>query len=185
MSGISNNNIIELARNIATTHTAIGHVEGDKKNNRLFFFNAEQINSDTKSALNLNKLILGLTLTAKDNVSWNYKDTGTAVQKTKYVTLAVLGKVKPGDWAGENEVCQNAEAVIDDITEWLYKTAAGPDKCAWPVLDYLVMDSFQCGRVNNVSIAELAGAYMRITLRDWVRNSNTNPLNNMTNAGSS
>lgn len=178
---LSNSDIKALMVNVASTHPLIGHDVTDKKKIRFYGFNPDEFDTGSKSKLNFDTLIMGLSIPRQTPVAWAYYDTGTSTSKKKYFEVAVIGKFKEGDYEAEDVVCENAEEVLEHFQTWLDHVSAGEERCDFPVVEYIDRANINCRRVNNIGIANVSGAVMRVPLFDWVvYDAATNPLNDMT-----
>lgn len=179
---IDNPRIVELFKAIARQHSLIQHEEGgDAGIIRFFRFNADELSAMSRSAMNNNKLILGLGSYQQPGTTWQYRDGGTATQKIKGFDVVVLGAYEGGsNYDLEEGICSQAEQVCDDIQSWLYMTANSANAQNWPVVDLIDLTTIACKRLSSYDVGEWCGAVMRITLRDNHNyKANTNPLNGM------
>lgn len=180
MSNLKNSDIKELMVNVATTHPLIGHDVGDPKKIRFYGFNPDEFDTGSKTKLNFDTLIMGLSIPRSAPVTWTFVDTGTSTYKQKFFEVAVLGRFAEGDYAAEDLICERAEEVLDDFETWLDDKSAGEDRCDFEVIEYIDRANISCRRVNNIGIACVSGSVMRVPLKEWVvYDSADNPLNAM------
>lgn len=165
-----------LFEKIATVHPAINHSVMEK---RFYGYDAEERNED-RSVLNYPNL--GLSALSKKPLSGAYTLKEMGMQDKMYITVCLLDSADTANYEQQEEIYQRLKVVMDDIVDWLYKTSFGPQRCNWPVIEWMDIENITYNNIGPVGQATAYGWEMHIAIRDLHdANNTTNPLNAMTN----